>query len=66
MELELTHCPECGRPAEVFDRFVLHGASGPTEHVKVRCVTGPWFTVRVGRWIPGARGSIDRRLGGGR
>ena len=43
MELELTHCPDCGRPAEVVDRFVLPSTDGPVEHVKTRCVSGHWF-----------------------
>jgi hypothetical protein len=42
---ELTGCPECGAPAEVIDRFVLQSTDGPVVHVKVRCVTGEWFTV---------------------
>jgi hypothetical protein len=42
---ELTGCPACGAPAEVIDRFVLQSTDGPVAHVKVRCVTGPWFTV---------------------
>jgi hypothetical protein len=54
MEFELTHCPACGRPAEVFDRFVVFGHHGPTEHVMIRCITGPSFERRVGRWNPGA------------
>jgi hypothetical protein len=45
MDLELTHCPECGAPAEIVDRFVLSSSDGPVEHVKTRCVTGPWFVV---------------------
>jgi hypothetical protein len=43
MEFQLTTCPECGAPAEVVDRFVLPSTHGPVEHVKTRCVTGPWF-----------------------
>jgi hypothetical protein len=43
MSLQLTTCPECGAPAEVLDRFVLPSTHGPVEHVKTRCVTGPWF-----------------------
>jgi hypothetical protein len=49
MDLELTNCPECGAPAEVIDRFVLPSSDGPVEHVKTRCVTGPWFVVPAGR-----------------
>jgi hypothetical protein len=60
MELELTHCPACGRPAEVFDRFVVFGNNGPIEHIKVRCITGPWFETAVGPWTPGAGASARR------
>ena len=42
---ELTGCPACGAPAEVIDRFVLQSTDGPVVHLKVRCVTGEWFTV---------------------
>jgi hypothetical protein len=47
MDLELTDCPECGAPAEIIDTFVLPSTDGPVEHVKTRCVTGPWFVVPV-------------------
>jgi hypothetical protein len=52
MGLELTHCPACGWPAEVFDRFVVFGERGPMEHVKIRCITGRDYELRVGRWNP--------------
>jgi hypothetical protein len=55
MGLELTHCPACGRPAEVIDRFVVFGDRGPMEHVQIRCITGQAYEQRVGRWNP-ARG----------
>jgi hypothetical protein len=42
---EWTGCPACGAPAEVIDRCVLQSTDGPVVHVKVRCVTGEWFTV---------------------
>ena len=45
MAFELTTCPECGRPAEVVHRFAMSSTDGPVEHVKTRCITGPWFTV---------------------
>jgi hypothetical protein len=48
MDLELTHCP-AGAPAEIVDRFMLPGTDGPIEHVKTRCVTGPWFVVPFAR-----------------
>jgi hypothetical protein len=66
MEFELTHCPACGRPAEVCDRFVLFGDGGPIEHVKIRCITGATMERRVGRWSPGAaprRGDDAHRAG---
>ena len=44
---ELTGCPACGAPAEVIDRFVLQSTDGPVVHLKVRRVTGEWFTVPV-------------------
>ena len=47
MELELTSCPDCGRPAEVIDRLTLPSTDGPIEHVKTRCITGPWFLTPV-------------------
>jgi len=49
MELELTHCPDCGRPAEVVDRFFLPSTDGPVEHVKTRCIMGPWFVTPASR-----------------
>jgi hypothetical protein len=51
-QVELTDCPECGLPAEVIDRVMLRSTDGPIEHVKTRCVTGPWFLTPVA----GARG----------
>lgn len=59
MEFEMTHCPACGRPAEVYDRFVVFGHRGPIEHVMIRCITGRSFERRVGRWNP--RGAAPRR-----
>jgi hypothetical protein len=47
MELELTWCPDCGRTAEVIDRVWLPSNEGPLEHVKTRCITGPWFMTLV-------------------
>jgi hypothetical protein len=42
-----TTCPECGAPAEILDRFVLPSTDGPVEHLKARCVTGPWFVFPI-------------------
>ena len=61
MELELTQCPACGRPAEIFDRFVVFGNDGPIEHVKIRCITGPTFERPLGPWTPGGGLSARRR-----
>jgi hypothetical protein len=46
-QVELTDCPECGLPAEIVDRMVLRSTDGPVEHIKTRCVTGPWFLTPV-------------------
>ena len=43
----LVDCPTCGLPAEITDRFVLGGAPGPVEHVKVVCVRRHWYTLPV-------------------
>ena len=40
----LVDCPACGLPSEITDRFILDGAPGPVEHVKIVCVKGHWFT----------------------
>jgi hypothetical protein len=37
-------CPDCGRPAEITQRFTLDGAPTAVEHVRVVCVAGHWFT----------------------
>ena len=55
MDLELTCCPACGYPAEIFDRFVVFDERGAVEYVKLRCITGATFERSVGRWSPGAR-----------
>ncbi len=44
--METTHCPECGRPAELVDRAVLESTDGPVEHAHVRCVQRHRF------WLP--------------
>ena len=48
MELELTHCPDCGLPAEVIGRATMPSTDGPIEHVKTRCITGHWYMTPVG------------------
>jgi hypothetical protein len=55
MDLELTRCPACGLPAEVFDRFVVVDDRGSVEHVKIRCITGATFERPLGPWSPGLR-----------
>jgi hypothetical protein len=44
-----THCPECGRPAEVRDRFALASTEGRIDHVRTMCV------VRHVRTVPADR-----------
>jgi hypothetical protein len=44
-----THCPECGRPAEVRDRFALSSTHGRVQHVKTMCVARHVRTVPVDR-----------------
>lgn len=38
--LDAMACPECGRVAEVVDRFVLASTGGPVEHIRLRCDVG--------------------------
>ncbi len=33
-------CPQCGRLAEVADRYVLASTDGPVEHIRLRCDAG--------------------------
>ncbi len=47
-----THCPECGRPAEVRDRFALASTEGRIDHVRTMCV------VRHVRTVPAERLSL--------
>jgi hypothetical protein len=44
-----THCPECGRPAEVRDRFALASTHGRVQHIKTMCVVRHVRTVPVDR-----------------
>lgn len=48
----LLNCPTCGLPAEITDRFMLDGAPGPVEHVKLVCVQGHWYTLAVDQLPP--------------
>jgi hypothetical protein len=47
--MDMTNCPECGHPAEVFDRHVLESTDGPVEHARVRCVQRHHFFLPVSR-----------------
>jgi hypothetical protein len=40
----LVRCPECGRAAEITDRFTLAGSPDPVAHVRIECAAGHWFT----------------------
>jgi hypothetical protein len=60
--MDMTSCPECGEPAEVFDRQVLESTDGPIEHARVRCVRRHRFFMQVSgldsaRWVVVKRGS---------
>jgi hypothetical protein len=41
--ISLMACPECGVQAEVTDRFMLPGTSGPVQHLAVQCIAGHHF-----------------------
>ena len=43
----LLDCPSCGLPAEITDRFTLHGVPTPVEHVKLMCVRRHWYTLAI-------------------
>lgn len=47
--MELTTCPECGRPAEVVRRDVLASTDEPIEHARVTCIDRHWFYLPVAR-----------------
>lgn len=40
VDLGTAACPECGRLAEVVDRFELASTGGPVEHLRLRCDAG--------------------------
>jgi hypothetical protein len=46
---DLVHCPECGLPAEVVDRFALRGSPRPVEHARVACLAGHRYTPTIDR-----------------
>ncbi|WP_143229351.1 hypothetical protein [Actinophytocola xanthii] len=41
--MELTVCPECGRPAEILWRAVMPSTDGLVEHAKILCIDRHWF-----------------------
>ncbi|MBY5162377.1 hypothetical protein [Salsipaludibacter albus] len=45
--LQVTACPACGLPAEVWDRAVLASTDGPVEHARVRCLDRHVFLLPV-------------------
>lgn len=48
ISLQLTSCPECGRPAEINRRMILESTDGPIEHSRLRCIAGHWFMMPTG------------------
>lgn len=40
-------CPECGRLADVADRFTLDSTDGPVEHILLRCVGGRHYLTLI-------------------
>lgn len=61
--LQVTACPACGLPAEVWDRAVLASTDGPVEHARVRCVDRHVFLLPVAMLVdpptPARRGGAD-------
>ena len=45
--MDLTTCPECGKPAEIAWRDVLESTDGPVEHARVHCIEHHWFFMPV-------------------
>jgi hypothetical protein len=37
--------PQCGRRADIEDRWTWESTDGPVDMVKVRCSAGCWYTV---------------------
>jgi hypothetical protein len=42
--MNYVRCPQCELPATIIDRFSLNSTDGPVEHLKIRCMSGHWFT----------------------
>jgi hypothetical protein len=56
-------CPDCGRLAEVTDRFVLDSTDGPVDHVALSCIGGHHFRMAADRLpAPVTAGPATRRL----
>lgn len=47
IRLEVMACPECGRVADVVDRFALASTDGPVEHIRLRCPGRHHLTIIV-------------------
>jgi hypothetical protein len=48
---QLTPCPQCGRPAEIEDRFFLSSTDGPVEHIALSCIDGHHFRMAADRLL---------------
>lgn len=60
LSLTVISCPDCGRPAEVTDRFSLGSTSGPVDHVALYCVAGHVFRMPVDLLAPGEQLTTSR------
>jgi hypothetical protein len=59
--MDMTNCPQCGEPAEIFDRHVLESTDGPIEHARVRCLQMHHFFMPVAGLDSGDRVAVRRR-----
>ncbi len=62
--LILISCPECTRPAEVTDRFVLASTDGPICHVGLRCAAGHLFRMPEDSLRQGAQAALRQQEAG--
>ena len=56
--LILISCPECTRPAEVTDRFVLASTDGPIDHLGLRCAAGHLYRMPADSLTAGTQAAL--------